>query len=52
MTMMIKLSLYISVRLPPSVVGSPLDGDDLLKYFETEETMRLQCKATGVPEPE
>ena len=52
MTMMITLSLFISVRLPPSIVGSPLGGDELLAYFETEETMELKCKATGAPEPE
>ena len=45
--------VLLAVRLPPSISGSPLGPEDvLLEYFETEDSIVLHCKATGVPEPE
>ena len=44
----------ISVRLPPSISGSPLadEGEDVaVKYYEAEEKIALRCKASGTPEP-
>ena len=43
--------VFISVRLPPSIEGSPLDGDKSLAYFRTGEVVMLRCNTRGVPRP-